>query len=173
MSISNVSQFQPWEQFQTHWQDWLLIQGENAQLFVLSCYWNIECHSIFTMCIIYIKCCWLLVKHLTLALFQYAEMVSLPDDLLSVLDEFSDARNEALDEKVDCKKLYDECPSETIVHVMSKIKKLMWMWRDYLHHTKLSAIIDNNNCVNFICKYYRSMIRLCIDVILLLINRTQ
>ena len=65
MSISNVSQFQPWEQFQTHWQDWLLIQGENAQLFVLSCYWNIECHSIFTMCILYIKCCWLLVKHLT------------------------------------------------------------------------------------------------------------
>jgi len=58
-------------------------------------------------------------------LFKYAEMVSLPDDLLSVLDEFSDARNEALDEKVDCKKLYDECPSETIVHVMSKIKKLM------------------------------------------------
>ena len=80
---------------------------------------------VFLLCVSYIKCCWLLVKHLTLALFQYAEMVSLPDDLLSVLDEFSDARNEALDEKVDCKKLYDECPSETIVHVMSKIKKLM------------------------------------------------
>ena len=80
---------------------------------------------VFLQCVSYIKCCWLLVKPLTLSLFQYAEMVSLPDDLLSVLDEFSDARNEALDEKVDCKKLYDECPSETIVHVMSKIKKLM------------------------------------------------
>ena len=32
---------------------------------------------------------------------------------------------EALDDKVACEKLYDECPSETILHVMKKIKKLM------------------------------------------------
>ena len=31
---------------------------------------------------------------------QTAEMMSLPDDLLAILDEFSDARSEALDHKV-------------------------------------------------------------------------
>ena len=85
---------------------------------------------------------------------QTAEMMSLPDDLLAVLDEFSDARSEALDNKVtterdashwftashwlswhqahfwhskvDCEVVYDECPSETIVHILKKIKNVMW-----------------------------------------------
>ena len=83
--------------------------------------------------------------------------MSLPDDLLAIIDEFSDARSEALADKVtiecdasywsifkpsyglslwhqahfwhlkvDCEALYDECPSETIVHIMKKIRNLMW-----------------------------------------------
>jgi len=58
-------------------------------------------------------------------IFKYAEILNLPDELLGVIDEFSDARSEALDDKVACEKLYDECPSETILHIMKKIKKLM------------------------------------------------
>lgn len=58
-------------------------------------------------------------------LFKTAEVMSLPDDLLAIIDEFSDARSEALADKVDCEALYDECPSETIVHIMKKIRNLM------------------------------------------------
>ena len=38
--------------------------------------------------------------HDHLECLQTTEMLSLPDDLLAILDEFSDARSEALDHKV-------------------------------------------------------------------------
>ena len=52
-------------------------------------------------------------------------MFSLPDELLNIIDEFSDARSDALDNKVECEQLYDDCPAETVTHIMMKIRKLM------------------------------------------------
>ena len=52
-------------------------------------------------------------------------MFSLPDELLNIIDEFSDARSEALDNTEDCEQLYEECPAETVGHIMKKIRKLM------------------------------------------------
>ena len=58
-------------------------------------------------------------------MFQYAEMLNLPDGLLDIVDEFSEARDEALRNEVSCEQVFDNCPSETIVHIRSKIKDLL------------------------------------------------
>jgi len=57
--------------------------------------------------------------------FKYAEMLNLPDGLLDIVDEFSEARDEALRNEVSCEQVFDNCPSETIVHIRSKIKDLL------------------------------------------------
>ena len=57
--------------------------------------------------------------------FQYAEMMNLPDDVLNILDEFSEARSEAFEAGTDCELTYNECPSETIMHIREKIRNLM------------------------------------------------
>ena len=52
-------------------------------------------------------------------------MLNLPDGVLDVVDEFSDAREEGLENEQTCDQLYDSCPSETIVHIRRKIKNLL------------------------------------------------
>ena len=59
-------------------------------------------------------------------LFQYAEMFDLPDDVINMLDEFSDAASVATEAGKDCQLTYNECPSETIMHIRDKIRNLMW-----------------------------------------------
>ena len=55
-------------------------------------------------------------------------MMNLPDGLLDVLDEFSDARDEGLAARESCEALYDGCPSETISHIMKKVENvLQWI----------------------------------------------
>jgi len=70
-------------------------------------------------------------------IFKYAEMMNLPDEILGIIDEFSDARIEGLETQEDCEQLYDECPSETVVHIMKKIKNLMWRQLFVLNHTNI------------------------------------
>ena len=50
-------------------------------------------------------------------------MMNLPDGLLDMVDELSDARQEALDNRETCKEMYSECPSETLIGIMSKFSK--------------------------------------------------
>jgi len=57
-------------------------------------------------------------------IFKYAEMMNLPDGLLDMVDELSDARQEALDNRETCKEMYSECPSETLIGIMSTFKRL-------------------------------------------------
>ena len=52
-------------------------------------------------------------------------MLNLPDGVLDIVDEFSDAREEGLGNEIQCEQLYDSCPSETIVHIRGKIKNLL------------------------------------------------
>ena len=52
-------------------------------------------------------------------------MLNLPDGLLDIVDEFSEARDEAMRNEVSCEQVFDNCPSETIVHIRSKIKDLL------------------------------------------------
>ena len=57
---------------------------------------------------------------MTFFLFQYAEMMNLPDGLIDMIDEFSDARQEALDNRETCKEMYSDCPSETLIGIMKR-----------------------------------------------------
>jgi len=59
-------------------------------------------------------------------IFKYAEMFDLPDDVINMLDEFSDAASVATEAGNDCQLTYNECPSETIMHIRDKIRNLMW-----------------------------------------------
>jgi len=52
--------------------------------------------------------------------FKYAEMMNLPDGLLDMIDEFSEARQEALDNGETCKQMYSDCPSDTLVGIINK-----------------------------------------------------
>jgi len=52
--------------------------------------------------------------------FKYAEMMNLPDGLIDMIDEFSDARQEALDNRETCKEMYSDCPSETLIGIMKR-----------------------------------------------------
>jgi len=56
--------------------------------------------------------------------FKYAEMMNLPDGLLDMIDEFSEAREEALANKETCKEMYSDCPSETLIGIMSRFTKM-------------------------------------------------
>ena len=47
-------------------------------------------------------------------------MMNLPDGLLDMIDEFSDARHEALDNRETCKEMYSDCPSDTLIDIMKK-----------------------------------------------------
>ena len=51
-------------------------------------------------------------------LFQYAEMMNLPDGLLDMIDEFSEAREEGIGET--CKEMYSDCPTDTLVGIINK-----------------------------------------------------
>ena len=63
-------------------------------------------------------------------IFQYAEMLNLPDGVLDLVDEFSEAREEGLENEISCDQLYDSCPSESLVHIRRKIKNLLqWVRR--------------------------------------------
>jgi len=55
--------------------------------------------------------------------FKYAEMLNLPDGLIDLVDEFSDARVEARDNHETCEEMYSDCPSETLMNIMSKFAK--------------------------------------------------
>ena len=52
-------------------------------------------------------------------------MFDLPDDVINMLDEFSDAASVATEAGNDCQLTYNECPSETIMHIRDKIRNLM------------------------------------------------
>ena len=52
-------------------------------------------------------------------------MMNLPDGFLDIVDEFSEARDEGLLNEVSCEEMYDNCPSETLVTITTKIKTLM------------------------------------------------
>jgi len=58
--------------------------------------------------------------------FKYAELMNLPDGLLDMIDEFSDAREEALENKESCQQMYSDCPSETLIGIMSRFTKRKW-----------------------------------------------
>ena len=47
-------------------------------------------------------------------------MMNLPDGLIDMIDEFSDARQEALDNRETCKEMYSDCPSETLIGIMKR-----------------------------------------------------
>ena len=51
-------------------------------------------------------------------------MMNLPDGLLDMVDELSDARQEALHDRETCKEMYSDCPSETLISIMSKFTKI-------------------------------------------------
>ena len=51
--------------------------------------------------------------------------MNLPDGFLDIVDEFSEARDEGLLNEVSCEEMYDNCPSETLVTITTKIKTLM------------------------------------------------
>ena len=46
--------------------------------------------------------------------------MNLPDGLLDMIDEFSEARKEALDYGATCKEMYSDCPSDTLVGIIKK-----------------------------------------------------
>jgi len=52
--------------------------------------------------------------------FKYSEMMNLPDGLIDIIDEFSDARQEAFDNSKTCLEMYSDCPSETLIAIMKK-----------------------------------------------------
>ena len=52
-------------------------------------------------------------------------MLNLPDGVLDMVDEFSDAREEGLENELSCDQLYDRCPSETLVHIRRKMENLL------------------------------------------------
>ena len=113
--LLNCDSFQAWESFPACWQNWLDLQGEDAIVENINHIFlglrGLSEPNINSIC-----------------LFQYAELMNLPDEILGIIDEFSDARIEGLETQEDCEQLYDECPSETVVHITKKIKNLMSSW---------------------------------------------
>ena len=45
--------------------------------------------------------------------------MNLPDGLLDMIDEFSEAREEGIGET--CKEMYSDCPTDTLVGIIKKL----------------------------------------------------
>ena len=118
----NNNDFQTWEQFPACWQDGSVFQGKlsNAGLNRIN------------------RIQWQCSKPV---IFQYAEMLNLPDGVLDIVDEFSDAREEGLENEISCEQLHDSCPSETILQIRSKIQNLLQWVRLWFCNINIVFII--------------------------------
>ena len=52
-------------------------------------------------------------------------MINLPDDLNNIIDELKDARYDNTETDSTCQEIFSDCPSESIVSLMSHLEKLM------------------------------------------------
>ena len=50
---------------------------------------------------------------------------NLSDDILYILDEIGDARDEATVNKVSCEEMYSDCPASTIVKLRNQLLNLI------------------------------------------------
>ena len=58
-------------------------------------------------------------------MLQMSPLFNLSEDLLYILDEMGDARDEATVNKVTCEEMYSDCPSSTIVKLRDQLMRLI------------------------------------------------